>query len=56
MGLDPDRWYVTPRGGRWDRSEGAFVTSRRMPPWSTYLMEVTSISQNALPGAKEARS
>ena len=43
MGMDPDRWYVTPRGGRFDRQAGTFFISRRMAPWSAELMEVRSI-------------
>jgi len=43
MGLDPDRWYVAPKGGRFDRSTGTFAIARRMPPWSAQVAEVHSI-------------
>jgi hypothetical protein len=43
MGLDPDRWYVTPKGARWDRQSGTFVIGRRMAPRSSHVAEVRSI-------------
>jgi len=43
MGLDPDRWYVTPKGGRFDRQTGMFHIARRMAPWSAHVVEVRSI-------------
>ena len=43
MGLDPDRWYVTPKGGRFDARDGTFNVQRRLPPWSAEVMEVRSL-------------
>ena len=40
MGLDPDRFYVTPRGGRFDCEAGTFRIRRRMPPLSAEVTEV----------------
>jgi hypothetical protein len=43
MGLDPDRWYICPKGGRFDRQAGTFAISRRMPARSAHVAEVRSI-------------
>jgi hypothetical protein len=43
MGLHPDRWYHTPKGGRFDRTAGTFVMARRMQPWSAEVAEVRSV-------------
>ena len=43
MGVDPDRWYHTPKGGRFDRTAGTFVVARRMPPWSAEVVEVRAV-------------
>ncbi len=40
MGLDPDQWYITPQGGRFDRNAGAFSIARRLAPWSAQVAEV----------------
>jgi hypothetical protein len=45
MRLDPDRWYVTPKGGRFDGRTGMFHVSRRMPPWSAEVMEARAIAR-----------
>lgn len=42
MGLQRDRWYVGPKGGRFDREAGTFTVHRRMPPWSAEVIEVRS--------------
>ena len=44
MGLDPDRWYVAPKGGGFDARAGLFRIGRRMPPWSTVVLEVPSVA------------
>jgi len=44
MGLDPDRYYVTPKGGAFDRTSGAFSIRRRMAPWSAWVAEVRSLA------------
>jgi hypothetical protein len=43
MGLDPNRWYIVPKGGRFDRTSGTFILSRRLPAWSAQVAEVHSI-------------
>jgi len=43
MGLDPDRWYIKPKGGQFDNREGTFSISRSLLPWSTEIIEVRSI-------------
>ncbi len=43
MGLDPDRWYHTPKGGRFDRTAGTFIMARRMAAWSADVAEVRSV-------------
>jgi hypothetical protein len=43
MGLDPDRWYVAPKGSGFDASRGLFRIGRRMAPWSAVVLEVTSV-------------
>jgi len=43
MGLNPDLWYVAPKGARFDKAAGAFVVGRRMAPWSAEVMEVYSV-------------
>jgi hypothetical protein len=55
MGLDRDRWYVTPHthaGGGFDRDAGTFVVSRRMAPWSAQVAEVHALDTG--PGASNA--
>jgi hypothetical protein len=44
MGLDPDRYYITPKGGAFDRTSGAFSIRRRMAPWSAWVAEVRSLA------------
>jgi hypothetical protein len=43
MGLDPDRWYVSPKGGHFDRQSGCFAVSRRLAAWATETLEVRAI-------------
>lgn len=43
MGLDRNRWYVNPKGGRFDANEGTFTISRRLPPWSARVAEVRAL-------------
>jgi hypothetical protein len=40
MGLDRDRWYVSPKGGGFDPNTGTFTISRRLAPWSAQVAEV----------------
>ncbi|MDK1032139.1 MAG: hypothetical protein QGD94_09045, partial [Planctomycetia bacterium] len=42
MGLDVDRWYVSPKGGGFDPGAGTFSIERRLPPWSADVVEVRS--------------
>ena len=44
MGLDRDRWYINPKGGRFDCRSGTFLISRRMAPWSAEAIEARAIS------------
>ncbi|MFH1007647.1 MAG: alpha/beta hydrolase [Candidatus Latescibacterota bacterium] len=44
MGLDCDKWYVTPKGGGFDSNSGTFSIKRRMAPWSAQTIEVRAIS------------
>lgn len=46
MGLDRDRWYINPKGGRFDRNLGTFSVSLRMPPWSAETIEVRPIASD----------
>jgi hypothetical protein len=46
MGLDLDRWYVTPynlAGRGFDRSRGTYTARRRLEPWSAQVLEITSL-------------
>jgi hypothetical protein len=46
MGLDPDRWYVTPytlSGRGFNPNAGTYTASRRLEPWSAQVLEVTSL-------------
>ncbi|MBI2914679.1 MAG: hypothetical protein HYY08_02015 [Firmicutes bacterium] len=43
MGLDPDKWYVSPKGGWFDGSSGSFSVRRRLPPWSAQVAEVRPV-------------
>jgi len=40
MGIERDRYYVRPKGGRFEREAGTFSISRRMSPWSAEVAEV----------------
>lgn len=43
MGLDPDRWYIMPKGGHFDRRSGRFSVNRLLAPWSAETLEVRAI-------------
>jgi hypothetical protein len=46
IGLDRDRWYITPRthaGGGFYREAGTYVVSRRLAPWSAQVVEVRAL-------------
>jgi hypothetical protein len=46
MGLDLDRWYVSPynlAGRGFDRNAGTYTASRRLEPWSAQILEITSL-------------
>jgi hypothetical protein len=47
IGLDADRWYVTPYtlAGRGFDRHGHYTASRRLEPWSAQVLEVTSLPQ-----------
>jgi len=44
IGIDRDRWYVSTKGGWFDRNSGKFSVGRRMSPWSTEIIEVRPIN------------
>jgi hypothetical protein len=44
MELERDRWYINPKGGRFDSASGVFSISRRLSPWSAETIEVRSIT------------
>jgi hypothetical protein len=44
MEMARDRWYVNPKGGRFNSSDGTFTISRLLPPWGAQVVEVTSIN------------
>ncbi|MBN1912614.1 MAG: hypothetical protein JW818_23030, partial [Pirellulales bacterium] len=46
MGLDPSRWYTTPKGGYFDRRAGTLRISRHLEPWGTKVYEVKSYPGN----------
>jgi hypothetical protein len=51
MGLDLDRWYVTPythAGGGFDRDAGTYVVSRRLAPWSAQVVEVHALDTDPI--------
>ena len=43
MGLDADRWYVTPKGGGFLRQNGSFTVNRRLDAWGTEALEVRAL-------------
>lgn len=43
MGLDPDRWYIVPKGGHFDRRSGRFSVRRPLAPWGAETLEVRAI-------------
>jgi hypothetical protein len=48
MGLDLNRWYVTPytlTGRGFNRQNGTYTASRRLEPWSAQVMEITSLPE-----------
>lgn len=50
IGLDPDRWYVTPftySGGGFNRDDGTYTASRLMAPWSAEVIELRALEPNA---------
>ena len=44
MGLERERWWVTPKGGRFDGSAGTFTISRRIPAWGAQVVEVHALA------------
>ena len=40
IGLDIDRWYMSPKGSQFDSKSGNYSISRLMAPWSTEVSEV----------------
>lgn len=43
MNLDRDRWYVRPKGGRFNKDLGTFTIERRLAPWSAQVAEVRQV-------------
>jgi hypothetical protein len=48
MELERDRWYINPKGGRFDSTSGVFSISRRMSPWSAETIEVRPITSDVV--------
>ena len=44
MGLVRDRWYATPKGGRFDPVAGTFAVRRHLPAWGAQVVEVTALA------------
>ena len=44
LGLDRDKWYINPKGGRFDCRSGTFSVSRRMAPWCAETIEAHAIT------------
>jgi hypothetical protein len=44
LGLERDTWYVTPKGGWFDRAAGTFCFRRRLEPWAADVLEVRMLS------------
>ena len=42
-GLDPDRWYAMPKGGRCIKGTSLFSIERSLEPWSAEVYEVRAI-------------
>jgi hypothetical protein len=40
MDLDRNRWYITPKGGRFDPAAGTFTIQRLLLPWDAQVVEV----------------
>ncbi|MFN8492637.1 MAG: hypothetical protein U0350_33860 [Caldilineaceae bacterium] len=45
MGLARERWYITPKGGRFNPTDGTFTISRLLPPWGAQVVEVYTIPE-----------
>jgi len=45
LGLDPDRWYIVPKGCGFNPSTGWFHVDRRLGPWGTYTAEVRALEE-----------
>ena len=43
LGLDPNQWYINPKGGHFDSASGTFSVNRHMAPWSAETIEVRAI-------------
>jgi hypothetical protein len=48
MELERDRWYINPKGGRFDSNSGTCSISRRMSPWSAKTTEVRPITSDVV--------
>jgi len=43
LGLDPDRWYIMPKGCGFDPATGWFHVDRELAPWGTYVAHVRAL-------------
>ena len=48
ISLDPDRWYVNPKGGSFDAASGTFSIHCRMAPWAAETIEVRAIDEGEI--------
>ncbi|MBI5093301.1 MAG: hypothetical protein HZB26_12780 [Candidatus Hydrogenedentes bacterium] len=45
LGLDPNQWYVTPKGCGFNANSGWFHVDRQLGPWGTYTAEVRPLGK-----------
>lgn len=43
MGLERNKWYITPPGCSFDSNTGSFTVKRRLTPWSAQVVEVYTL-------------
>lgn len=45
LGLDPNQWYITPKGCGFNPNSGWFHVDRYIDPWGTYTAEVRALGK-----------
>ena len=43
LGLDPDQWYIMPKGCGFNAATGWFHVDRQLDPWGTYVAHVRAL-------------